>query len=945
MFVSLTFSFDSATSDANDGCDAYKISTAAVDWEAYRSYALENRGTISKLVMTGYVARIRKQGVKAWFGDDVPEDYYNAVLDKLLAGKAFEFGDNDFHYGEPTNDATFAFEGGRSLRDSVCGFTLLPCVMGDDAPAMLAGLQDVYKENPRKTISWGSEQSSGVWSQKIHQEIVLTRPEEGDRNPRKTIAFKISEVVGGHNHKEASSRELQDRRVLADVKLDDDYELVGKSLPIHNLMWGYFKGLRNAGVDGLTRKEHWKRENGDEWQAVPLAKLRDLAVLRMSRDTPSHVDVPEELGGGGDGRLVLNYNANETVLLVFSPMAALKEPDGTKAEFRYVVLHPGDTWIMQGGYRTQWEHAVYRMFPPAPSLEDIEVAQNRYILTLRAGELDMGELKNMYLNWGEDHGDMLDPNRAQDPNAEMLDPTLPRGKGGPKTPTSMGSTRARERTAGPKHMAGKKGFSSKIDLTPDEKTLLKKNAEDATTSWIPGGAVPVSRYPMEPTDSFQPTLSLRSTKWGEDTPTMCTGYIGMVRVETPSGIEVHKISIGATGIYVAGKTVHRVAVVQTLRTDRSGHDAVTGSVNLGKYDTSRTWWPHLEVQKIGHPSDKFPGWAATFLREKRTGSMATFSAPLGKILTSVMPKEIFDETPGDGADPEDEGDEFEGDDNEDENMWEIGAGATRGAPTGGRRVPGISASGRPTSSTATVKKRKSSQMDARGAKSALKYAKTEMDKFLTTAGEDLGKRMSVMATEQAKLTKEHGEAQLRALLAQGKQVQPTQAQSDPSVLNFEQEMNKTLVNSLLAANVFRAEADKEKDMASIEERRQHTMAVARGGADQTTRNQMLLAMGMAAATARGNNQQNWHEMGGAHAPQAIGATPMLPIAQHQATSLGHVNQLALTQQEDSTNTDDLETAKLEAMLAEIKQKVKTKAIQAALMKQIADQQALLDKSS
>jgi hypothetical protein len=218
-----------------------------------------------------------------------------------------------------------------------------------------------------------------------------------------------------------------------------------------------------------------------------------------------------------------------------------------------------------------------------------------------------------------------------------------------------------------------------------------------------------------------------------------------------------------------------------------------------------------------------------------------------------------------------------------------------------------------------------------------------MGKFLTTAGEDLGRQMSVMATQQAKLTKEHGDNQLRALLAQGSQVQPTQTQSNPGVLNYEQEMNKTLVDSLLAANVLKAAAEREEKLATIEERRQHNMALAKGDVAQTTRNQMLLAMGMAAG--RGNYQQNWHEMGGAPAPQEIGGTSRLAIAQPQAGTIGHGHHLALTQQEESTGTDDMETAKLVAALAEMKKKVKAKAMQAALLKEIADHQALLDKSS
>jgi hypothetical protein len=433
---------------------------------------------------------------------------------------------------------------------------------------------------------------------------------------------------------------------------------------------------------------------------------------------------------------------------------------------------------------------------------------------------------------------------------------------------------------------------------------------------------------------------------------MCTGYTGMARVKTPSGTEVHKISIGATGIYVAGKTVHRVAVIKAERKDTSGHDAVTGSINLGSFDTSRTWWPHLEIQKKGHSSDKFPGWAATFMHERRGkggGSMATFSTPLGKLLASVVAKEpvdeISDDLEGEGDDLEGEGDDPEGDsDDDDEDMGaETRAGATHGAPKGGRGVTGISAGGKSTRTEKTGEKRKDGQMGERGgATGAFKYVKTEVGKFLADAGENL-KRMSTMAAQEAELAQKNGANQLRALLDEYKQVQPTRTQSDPSVLTFAQKMSETMMQSMLDANVLRAAGEREEKLATIEERRQHSLALAKGDVAQATRNQMLLAMGMAAG--RGNYQQNWHEMGGAAAPQEIGGTPRLAIALPQAATLGHGHQLALTQQEESANEDDLETARLVAAVAEMKKKVKAKAVQTALLKELAEGQALLDKSS
>jgi hypothetical protein len=955
MFIKLTFSKDDDAQARNEGAEAYKISTAAVDWEAYRSHALKERGAVSKYVAEAYVRMVRARGIKGWYGDDAPEEYYDVVLDRVFAGKPFEFGENDLQYGEPTNDDRWAYEGSQPGPNAVCGFKLLPNVMGDDCPALLASLQEIYTKNPRKTIAWGSDESSGTWSQKIHHELVLTKPEEGDSTPRKTIAFKVSEVVGGHKHKEASSRELQDRRVLADVKLDNDYELVGeRSLAFHDIMWRYFKALATAQVNGLTRKEPWKREDGTVWQAAPLAMIRDVALLRMCRDTPSHVDVPEELGGGGDGRVVLNYNANETVLLVFSPSDGLQEPDGTEAQSRYVVLQPGDTWVMQGSYRRNWDHAVFRMIPPAPHLEDIEVAQNRYVLTLRAGKLNHSELEEMYANWGVENDDMQDPNRGEDFKEEMPKPAPPQDKDGQKTPppkittrTRAGATNLRERTAGPNHVEGNKGFSAKIDLTLDEKNIMARNSEHATTAWIPGGPLPWQRWAMGSTDSFQPVLSLRSKKWSADTHTMCTGFTGMARVETPSGMEVHEISIGATGIYVAGKTVHRIAVVQAERMDQTGHDAVTGSVNLGSYDKSRKWWPHLAIKNKGHPADKFPDWAVAFMNEKRGGSMATFSPTLGKLLASVVatdpPSEQKSDYKEDGED-DDEGDSDDGD--IPMGRPETRAGATHGAPTGGRGVAGVSGGGKPTRTGKAVDKRKLSQMNEDAATGAFKYVKAEVGKFLADAGENL-KSLSTMAAQQAELTKLNGANHLRALLDEYKQapVQPAQTQSDPSVLTFAERMSQTMMQSMLDANVLRAAADEKKDLATIEERRQHSLALAKGDVAQTTRNQMLLAMGMAAG--RGNYQQNWHEMGRAPAPQDIEGTPTarLAIALPQAATIGHVPQLALTQQEESTSDDDLETARLVAAVAQMKKKVKAKAMQAALLKELAEGQALLDKSS
>jgi hypothetical protein len=200
-----------------------------------------------------------------------------------------------------------------------------------------------------------------------------------------------------------------------------------------------------------------------------------------------------------------------------------------------------------------------------------------------------------------------------------------------------------------------------------------------------------------------------------------------------------------------------------------------------------------------------------------------------------------------------------------------------------------------------------------------------------------------MAAQEAELAQKNGANQLRALLDEYKQVQPTRTQSDPSVLTFAQKMSETMMQSMLDANVLRAAGEREEKLATIEERRQHSLALAKGDVAQATRNQMLLAMGMAAG--RGNYQQNWHEMGGAAAPQEIGGTPRLAIALPQAATLGHGHQLALTQQEESANEDDLETARLVAAVAEMKKKVKAKAVQTALLKELAEGQALLDKSS
>jgi hypothetical protein len=214
------------------------------------------------------------------------------------------------------------------------------------------------------------------------------------------------------------------------------------------------------------------------------------------------------------------------------------------------------------------------------------------------------------------------------------------------------------------------------------------------------------------------------------------------------------------------------------------------------------------------------------------------------------------------------------------------------------------------------------------------YAKTTMDAFVINTNKELAKTLERMQTQHQQEMKAQSEAQIRALAAHQKTTTDSkQAQSNPKVLT------KTLVESMVETNKLRAAADEKKELASIEATRQHTMALAKGSVEQATRNQLLVAMSMGGGR---HTQQQWQGMGGATANETIGAMPMLGIAQQQEASTGHAPVLAITQQESSKSNDELETDKLRVRLENVKKRLKEKAIQEMLLKEIEAQEALLD---
>jgi hypothetical protein len=995
FFVTVSFRSGSDSSQADDSGpqNKYEVEGAVFDAKRWHYHTLASRSTISQQVLEFYLARVQAASLQEWFGEDIDQEYISVVLEELREGLPLEFANSTRgYYGTPTNDPDFAWDE-RTDKSRAPGLVILPGIMGSKTRSFDQIIQNVFIENPSNTTQWGVDQSSASWGLKLHMQIVLAKQARQGAKPRESIPFRFAEVAGPDATKRAASLDMHQRRLGEGIEMDEATgEIVGRGAPMHKHLWRLFKALQKAHIPGLTEDPGWQEDFEKEWQEASGAMVRDITVSTLVRDTPAHVDVPEEMEGGGDGAVVVNFNASETVIVVFTPHPELKGADGKKPKLRYVVLNAGDAWVMQGGYRQKWTHAVYRIFPKQDHVDNDRPEENRYILTLRAGTLSKDELLGMYDRWLPSLTDLQHPGEKEQRDRDEPTVTQPASGSKPTGRTETESsprrvlsfaaseTRPKKKTASPTKGKALEKWSSR-ELNPVEKANLHSGATVGTNLWIPGGPVSDRRYRMTPQDHFQPLLTIRSTRWEDKTPMMCAGQIGTITVNRDGTFEEYEITIGAVGIYASGVKKNRLAVVkaQRISTTLAGReykdDVLTGSVNLG---SSNAWWPYVELSETGHANNDFPDWAVTYMESKRPTSMSAWNNRLHDLLALTVQR--F----GDGED-DDEGDDDEGDD---EGMdEEVPIDKPQGMKTGGRQR---SAKAQATYTAAAIKR--AAPKDKRGSKqisgSSAGQGDTKQQKTAATIlfdseavaemRRDFDEKLAKVKADAQRDEKNQREnfqkelerrnkqaatytearfAELSASLLQQQDgvqngVRPKQ---DPKDRTFAEEMTENLVKELVKANTAREETerkrhlaqmlvDSKRAMAKIESTRQIKLAKEQGDMERDKRDQILMALAMAGNTQA--QQLPQHEMGVTnHGPVAATGTQL--DAQHRLLLSGIPQPLAITNQEPITTQEpmdivDMNNAEMAIALADMKEKVKQAVIKKKLMKEYKEQLKLLE---
>jgi hypothetical protein len=1033
FFITVAFSTVSSVDLSGGGSftKTYVMKTVDFDANRFNRYMLNIRGRTSKLAVDHYRKTVNNAGLMEWYGKNTNKRYDAKILELMANGKPLEFASSspegallqhaeDTYYGVPTNDDHFVWDPAHALRTAFhcASLTLLPGIMGNEACNFGGTITDLVRKHPLQAIAFGADASSLSWATTHHKEIFLAEPTKTSQNPPVSINFTLAEVTGGEAARQASSREMQGRRVGADVRLEPvTHALRGDGVNFHRHMWSFFKGLGDVGVPGLTQGAEWGENFGAKWQEHSAARVRDVALHCLAKDTPTHVDFPEELGGGGDGAIVVNYNATETCIVLFVPHADLKESDGSEARARYVVLHAGDTWIMQGPFRQYFEHGVYRIFQPQTDVAD-SPELNRYALTVRAGTLSKDDQMQLYKNWGEDLPELRNPEEKwlqdekerHDPNATPEGPKTPltiRGVPGSrlralrpfahsspgKQSSSSSSAPSMGQSAPAKHSpisfsAPKRSMTvlpPPRPTTAQERENLTRGCANSTRGWIPGGAVNEKKFKMTDCDTFQACNSIRHTQWPRETSTMTTGFVGIIKVKLPSGIEEWEVTVGAVGIFVARERSHRIAILRASRSDDGTGGSklkhIVGSVDLG---SSKTWWPHLRVTTKGHTYNDFPSWTKIYFDAKRPAGMGAFHQTLKSLLGNTIPQiELTEKDDG-------KHDEWEGDD-DDADVFSDGHDSTPRRTLGAKAVTGARAA-TATRATATDK-RSSEQMGAEmSSQGGTKHHKPA-DETLTAAvigrmGSDFDERLADMkktAEEDERRKKEkYDDAMLRQQKAAAADLEAQratmQAQSinaleqqrkntleqqqretavreeeqkkaaanvrgqtktDESALTWSMKMNEKFMESMIQSRILSDEAAVKLGVSKMEALRLDRMQQARRNElrqeremERDKRNQLMVALTL--------TQQ--HHLGHMVAPgQApLGAAPT-PRTAHQHLMPPEIpDHLALTHQDASVDNGDAENERMEVLLATMKKRAEQAERGKVLRKRIAEQQMLID---